>query len=173
VSNDTDSGFVLRQAAIEDVPVVLQCIRELAVYERLAEHCVATEALLRVALAGPEKSVEVTLAFDGEHVAGFALWYRNFSTLLARPGIYLEDLFVFEQFRGRGLGRILLTSLARTAVERAYGRVEWNVLDWNTDAIGFYDSIGAVPVHDWTRYRLAGEALGALADGRRTDRPSG
>lgn len=166
MSNDIDSGFTLRPATVHDTPTILQCIEELAAYERIDDQCVATEELLNASLFGPDPAAEVTLAFSGEHVAGFALWFRSFSTLLSRPGIYLEDLFVFEPFRGRGLGRLLLTSLAHTAVERGYGRVEWAVLTWNTDALAFYDSIGAGPLRDWTTYRLTGAALTALASGK-------
>ncbi len=123
----------------------------------------ATEELLRESLFGADPSASVTLAFDGDEPAGFALWFRSYSTFLARPGIYLEDLFVFPEFRGRGLGKLLLTHLARTAVERGYGRLEWAVLDWNVDAIGFYKSLGAVAMDEWTTYRVAGEALEKLA----------
>jgi GNAT superfamily N-acetyltransferase len=123
----------------------------------------ATEEALETSLFGAEPSAEVTLAFDGDSPAGFALWFRHYSTFLARPGIYLEDLFVLPAFRGRGLGRELLVSLAQTAVERGYGRLEWAVLNWNTPAIGFYESLGAIPMSEWTRYRLAGDALAALA----------
>jgi GNAT superfamily N-acetyltransferase len=157
-------GFLLRPATRADVPTILRCIRGLADYERLPHECQATEALLDASLFGEDPSAEVTLAFDGDQPAGFALWFRSYSTFLARPGIYLEDLFVFPEFRGRGLGRVLLRSLARTAVERDYGRLEWAVLDWNSDAIGFYESLGAIPMGDWTTYRVAGEALPALAD---------
>ena len=155
--------FMLRPATESDIPTVLRCIRGLAEFERLAHECVATEALLRDSLFGPSPAAEVTLAFDGETPAGFALWFRSYSTFLARPGIYLEDLFVFPEFRGRGLGRTLLESLARTATERGYGRLEWAVLDWNVDAIRFYESLGARPMSDWTTYRVTGGALTALA----------
>jgi GNAT superfamily N-acetyltransferase len=148
------------------VPTILRCIRELAEYERLAHECIATEALLEETLFGPTPSAEVVLAFqadaEGDVPAGFALWFRSYSTFLARPGIYLEDLFVFPEFRGQGLGRQLLSHLARTAVERGYGRLEWAVLDWNSDAIRFYESLGARPMAEWTTYRLAGPALAAL-----------
>ena len=156
---DQEGSFTLRPARVEDVPVILACIRGLAEYERLSHECLATEDTLRESLFGTDPSAEVTLAFDGEKPAGFALWFRSYSTFLARPGIYVEDLFVFPGFRGRGLGKQLLASLARTAVERGYGRLEWAVLNWNTPAIGFYESLGAVPMIEWTRYRLAGEPL--------------
>jgi GNAT superfamily N-acetyltransferase len=156
-------GITLRAATLTDVPTILRCIRALAEYERLADACVATEALLRDSLFGERPAAEVVLAFEGETVAGFALWFRSFSTFLARPGIYLEDLFVFPDYRRRGLGRRLLAHLARIAVERGYGRVDWAVLDWNTDALRFYRSIGAVTIDEWTVCRLTGDALPALA----------
>ena len=159
----TTAGFTLRPATPGDVPVILACIRALAEYERLAHECVATEALLHASLFGDRPAAEVVLAFSGEEPAGFALWFESYSTFLARPGIYLEDLFVYPPFRGRGLGRLLLRYLARVAVERDYGRVEWSVLDWNVDAIGFYRSLGAELLDDWRRCRLAGEAIPALA----------
>ena len=158
------SEFSLRPAAAHDVPTILRCIRGLAEYERLAHECEATEALLHDSLFGPLPSAEVTLAFAGDVPAGFALWFRSYSTFLARPGIYLEDLFVFPTFRGRGLGRQLLGSLARTVVERGYGRLEWAVLDWNTDAIRLYESLGARAMSEWTTYRVTGEALRDLSD---------
>ena len=157
--------FAFRLATAEDVPVILRCIRGLAEYERLPHECVATEDLLRQSLFGAEPAAEVILAFAGDEPAGFALWFRSYSTFLARPGIYLEDLFVFPEFRGQGLGRTLLRTLAQTAVERGYGRLEWAVLDWNEDAIRFYQSLGALPMSDWTTYRVAEEALATLAAG--------
>lgn len=154
----------LRPATIQDVPTILRCIRGLAEYERLTHECEATEALLEASLFGASPAAEVTLAFAGDEPAGFALWFRSYSTFLARPGVYLEDLFVFPDFRGRGLGRKLLGSLARMVIERGYGRLEWAVLDWNTDAIGFYESLGAQPMSEWTTYRVTGEALRFLSD---------
>ena len=159
------AGFRLRLATPDDVPTILECIRRLAEYERLAHECVATEAELRDTLFGARPSAEVVLAFAGEEPAGFALWFQSYSTFLAKSGLYLEDLFVYPQHRGRGLGRQLLRYLARVAVERDYGRVEWSVLDWNVDAIGFYRSIGAELLDDWRRCRLAGDAIPALANG--------
>ncbi len=157
------SEFTLRPATAEDVPVILRCIRGLAEYERLSHECVATEALLHETLFGADPSAYVTLAFAGHEPAGFCLWFRSYSTFLALPGIYLEDLFVFPGFRGRGLGKQLLEFLARTAIERNYGRLEWAVLDWNVDAIGFYKSLGAIPMDQWTTYRVTGQALVKLA----------
>jgi GNAT superfamily N-acetyltransferase len=158
--------YILRTATPADVPAILACIRGLAEYERLTHQCIATEKLLHETLFGPERVAEVVLASRADETAGFALWFRNYSTFLARPGIYLEDLFVFPAHRGHGLGRRLLSHLARTARERGYGRVEWAVLDWNVDAIRFYESLGAVPMSDWTTYRLTGDALHALGVGR-------
>ena len=157
------SEYQLRPATEADVPTILRCIQGLAEYERLSHECLATEALLRQTLFGAERVAEVTLAFAGDVPAGFALWFRSYSTFLARPGIYLEDLFVFPEFRGQGLGRKLLGSLARTALERGYGRLEWAVLDWNVDAIRFYESVGARAMDEWTVYRVAGDALVGLA----------
>lgn len=161
-SPSVDDRYRLRVATPADVPAILACIRGLAEYERLAHQCVATEALLHETLFGSDPTAEVVLATIGEETAGFALWFRSYSTFLARPGIYLEDLFVFPAHRGHGLGRRLLAHLARTAVERGYGRVEWAVLDWNADAIRFYESLGAVPMGDWTTYRLTGDSLATL-----------
>jgi GNAT superfamily N-acetyltransferase len=157
------AGFTLRPATPADVPTILACIRALADYERLADECVATEALLHESLFGDRPAAEVVLAYDGEAIAGYALWFRSYSTFLARPGIYLEDLFVYPAFRGRGLGRRLLAHLASIAVERGYGRVDWAVLDWNVNAMRFYRSLGAVPIDDWTICRLSGDAIPALA----------
>ncbi|MEP6731210.1 MAG: GNAT family N-acetyltransferase [bacterium] len=154
--------IVLRPATRDDVPTILRCIQGLAEFEHLQHECRATEALLRESLFGTAPVAEVTLAFAGDAPAGFALWFRSYSTFLACPGLYLEDLFVFPEFRGQGVGRQLLASLARTALERGLGRLEWAVLDWNAAAIGFYQSLGAVPMSDWTTYRLAGEALSAV-----------
>ncbi len=157
------SPFSLRFATPDDVPVILSCIRGLAEYERLAHEVVATEELLRETLFGARPAAEVILAFEGEEAAGFALFFHNYSTFLARAGVYLEDLFVFPRFRGRGLGRILLARLARIALDRGCGRLEWSVLDWNVDAIRFYRSVGAQAMSDWTVNRLTGGALRALA----------
>jgi GNAT superfamily N-acetyltransferase len=166
-SRGADDAYVLRAATPADVPAILSCIRGLAEYERLAHQCTATEALLRETLFGAEPAAEVVLAVSGGETAGFALWFRSYSTFLALPGLYLEDLFVFPAHRGHGLGRRLLAHLARTAVERGYGRVEWAVLDWNVDAIRFYESLGATPMADWTTFRLAGDSLATLGVARR------
>lgn len=152
----------LRAATVDDVPLILRCIRGLAEYERLAHECVATEELLRESLFGESPAARVVLATSGSEPAGFALYFRSYSTFLARPGIYLEDLFVFPEYRGRGVGRRLLQHLAQVALSNGYGRLEWAVLDWNEDAIHFYESLGAVPMSDWTTYRVAGDALADL-----------
>jgi GNAT superfamily N-acetyltransferase len=157
-----DPSLTLRAATLADVPVILRCIRGLAEYEKLAHECIASEELLRESLFGESPAAQVVLAMAGDEPAGFALWFRNYSTFLARPGIYLEDLFVFPAFRGRGIGRRLLEHLAQVAVSRGYGRLEWAVLDWNVDAIGFYESLGAIAMSDWTTYRVTGPALAAL-----------
>jgi GNAT superfamily N-acetyltransferase len=157
------SPFALRSATVDDLPVILACIRGLAEYEKLAHEVVATEALLRETLFGAHPVAEVMLAFRGEEAAGFALFFHNYSTFLARPGLYLEDLFVFPRFRGQGLGRLLLARLARIALDRGCGRLEWSVLDWNVDAIRFYESVGAQAMTEWTVNRVTGDALQALA----------
>lgn len=145
------------------MPLILECIRGLAEYERLPHECVATEARLEATLFGDRPAAEVLLAHRDGQPAGFALFFHNYSTFLARPGIYLEDLFVRPEHRGAGVGKLLLGELARLAVARGCGRLEWSVLDWNADAIGFYRRLGAVPMDDWTVFRLTGEALDDLA----------
>jgi GNAT superfamily N-acetyltransferase len=152
-------AVTIRAATAADVGTVLGFIRDLAAYEKLAEHVVATEDDLRRWLFGPDAVAEVLLAVDDDVPVGFALFFRNFSTFLGRPGLYLEDLFVRESARGRGIGKALLTHLASLAASRGYGRVEWAVLDWNTPAIDFYRSLGATMLDDWRICRLTGEAL--------------
>jgi GNAT superfamily N-acetyltransferase len=154
VTEGTGTSLV-RPAAESDVPVILTLIRELATYERAAELVLGTEAELGRWLFGPAPAATCHVAeLDGE-VVGFALWFRNFSTWLAKPGIYLEDLFVKPAARGHGLGKALLMTLVDIARELGYGRVEWSVLDWNEPAIGFYRSLGATPNDEWTVWRLA------------------
>jgi GNAT superfamily N-acetyltransferase len=153
----------LRSATSDDVPVIAELIRGLARFEKLEQEVVMTEELLASALFGDRPYAEVVLAEDDGRPVGFALFFHNFSTFLGRPGIYLEDLFVIPEHRGHGIGRMLLAHLARLAVERGCGRLEWAVLDWNRDAIQFYERLGARPNSDWTVYRLAGEALTGLA----------
>lgn len=155
--------ITIRPAGPDDVPTILACIRGLAEYERLAHEVTATEAELRESLFGARPQAEVLLALDGEVALGFALFFHNYSTFLARRGLYLEDLFVFPEHRGRGVGRALLARLAALAVERRCGRLEWSVLDWNVEAIRFYESVGARPMSEWTVYRVSGDALRGLA----------
>ncbi len=155
--------MTLRPATAADVPQILAFIRALADYERLLHEVVATEDGLRQALFGPRPYAEVVLAEHAGAPVGFALFFHTFSTFVGRPGIYLEDLFVVPEARGLGVGKALLAELARLAVERGCGRVEWAVLDWNAPAIRFYDSLGARPNDEWTVYRLDGPALAALA----------
>jgi GNAT superfamily N-acetyltransferase len=150
-------------ATEHDVPLILEMIKGLAEYERLSDHVTATEAQLRATLFGPRPAAEVVIGYAGDEPAGFALFFQNYSTFLAQPGIYLEDLFVVPEARGHGYGRQLLAYLARIAGERGCGRVEWSVLDWNAPAIGFYRKLGALPMEDWTVFRLTGPALTRLA----------
>jgi GNAT superfamily N-acetyltransferase len=151
-------------ATERDVPTILSLIKSLAEYERLEDEVEATEDDIRDSLFGEWPGAEVVLAYVGSELAGFALFFHNYSTFLGRRGLYLEDLFVLPAFRSKGVGRRLLSHLARIAVERKCGRMEWWVLDWNETAIRFYQSIGAVPMDDWTVYRLRGDALARLAD---------
>jgi GNAT superfamily N-acetyltransferase len=153
----------LRRAMRGDVPEILRLIRALAEYEKLAHEVVATEAGLAATLFGERPAAEVLLAEEGGRAVGFALFFQNYSTFLARPGIYLEDLFVEPALRGKGIGKALLQAVARLAVERGCGRLEWAVLDWNEPAIGFYRGLGARPMADWTVMRLTGDALQKLA----------
>jgi GNAT superfamily N-acetyltransferase len=153
----------IRSATRDDVPVIAELIRGLARFEKLEQEVVMTEALLDVGLFGDRPYAEVVLAEDKGRPVGFALFFHNFSTFLGRPGIYLEDLFVLPEHRGSGIGRMLLAHLARLAVERGCGRLEWAVLDWNREAIKFYERLGARPNSEWTVYRLTGEALSGLA----------
>jgi GNAT superfamily N-acetyltransferase len=155
----------IKPATPADAPIILQLIRELAEFERLLDEVEATEAQVREQLFGPRPGAEVVIARIGEEVAGFALFFHNFSTFLAKPGIYLEDLYVRQNFRGQGCGEALLRHLARLALERGCGRLEWSVLDWNVRAIDFYKSLGAVPMNQWTVHRVAGDALVKLASG--------
>ena len=162
---DHPSTFHVRPAGLADAPLILALIRELAEFERLLHEVVADESRLGEQLFGEHPAAEVLLAFDdGGEPMGFALFFRNFSTFLARPGIYLEDLYVRPAFRGRGLGRALLQRIARLAVERGCGRFEWAVLDWNENAIGFYKKLGAQVLEDWRICRVTGEALRTLGD---------
>ena len=153
----------IKPATERDAPVILSMIKALAEYEKLADAVTATEETLRESLFGAHTAAEVVVACADGQPAGFALFFHNYSTFLAQRGLYLEDLFVKPEFRGRGIGKALLGHLARIAVERGCGRFEWSVLDWNAPAIGFYRKLGAVPMEDWTIFRVAGEALQRLA----------
>jgi GNAT superfamily N-acetyltransferase len=152
----------IRAAQPADVPVIADLIRQLAKFEKLENEVVLTEELLVIGLFGPHPYAETVIAEEDGQPIGFALFFHTFSTFLARPGIYLEDLFVLAEHRGRGVGRALLAHLAHLAVERGCGRLEWAVLNWNQEAIRFYERLGARPNSEWTVYRLAGEALGSL-----------
>lgn len=156
--------FSLRMAETEDIPLILDFIRKLADYEQLSHEVVATEEDLEKHLFGQEKVAEVILGYEGEVPVGFALFFHNFSTFLGKPGIYLEDLFVLEEYRGKGYGKTLLTYLAKLAMERDCGRLEWAVLDWNEPAIEFYESLGATLLNEWIVNRVSGESLDKLAE---------
>jgi GNAT superfamily N-acetyltransferase len=156
-------SVVIRSAAAHEVGLVLGFIRELAVYEHLEEQVVATEADLQAALFGARRYAEVLFACVAGEPLGFALFFHNFSTFRGKPGIYLEDLFVRPQARGHGLGRRLLQYLAQTALERGCARLDWAVLDWNAPSIAFYRKLGAVPLDEWTGFRLSDAPLAALA----------
>jgi GNAT superfamily N-acetyltransferase len=152
----------IRTAERADVPLVANLIRQLARFEKLEHEVVLTEDLLTAGLFGTRPYAEAVIAEEDGEPIGFALFFHTFSTFLARPGLYLEDLFVLPDHRGRGVGRALLVHLAQLAVERGCGRLEWAVLNWNQEAIRFYERLGARPNSEWTVYRLAGEALHAL-----------
>ena len=160
--------FHLRDATERDLPLILSFIKSLAEYEQLSHALVSTEEMLRESLFR-KKAAETIIGYCGDEPAGFAMFYQTFSTFLGVPGMYLEDLFVLPKFRRHGLGTLLLTRLAQVADERGYGRMEWSVLDWNELAIGFYKGLGAMPMDEWTVFRLTGEPLRALA--RRDRRP--
>jgi GNAT superfamily N-acetyltransferase len=159
----SESGSLhIREAAPGDAALVLSFIQALAEYEKLRDACVATVEDIDRSLFGADAVPRVLIAeWDGAPV-GFALWCRNYSTFLARPGVWLEDLFVTPDARGRGVGKALLARLARIAVDRGYGRVEWSVLDWNAPSIAFYRSLGATAMDDWTVFRLTGDAMREL-----------
>jgi GNAT superfamily N-acetyltransferase len=164
-------AVTVRTASPADVPAVLGFIRELAAYERLEHEMVASAADVHAALFGPRPCAEVAIACLGEEPVGFALFFHNFSTLMGRPGIYLEDLYVRPEARGLGAGKRLLAYLAKTARDRGCARLEWTVLDWNEPSIAFYRSLGAVPKSEWTTHRMQGEALKRLADEYPLDAP--
>lgn len=160
---------MIREATPGDVPVILAMIGELAAYERAPEAAQATGPQLTEALFGPQPAAFVLIAEDGDAPVGFALWFRNFSTWTGTHGVYLEDLYVRPEARGGGHGKALLGALAEICVARGYERFEWSVLDWNEPSIGFYRSIGAQPMDEWTVFRLTGTALHNLADATRVN----
>ncbi len=155
--------FRIAPATEKDIPVILRLIEGLAEYEKLSHEVVATEASLRESLFGSLRVAEVVIVYTGTEPAGFAVFFHNYSTFLGRPGIYLEDLFVLPEWRRRGLGTQLLAHVAREAVARKCGRLEWAVLDWNEPAIAFYKKLGARAMDEWTVYRVTGDALKKLA----------
>jgi GNAT superfamily N-acetyltransferase len=153
----------IRQATLADIPIILRLIRELAEYERAPNDVVATEEGLREVLFGAEPSARVLIAREGDEPVGFAVYFFNFSTWLGRPGLYLEDLFVRPEKRGKSYGRALLVELAKVAAARGCGRMEWAVLDWNQPAIDFYKKLGAAPMNEWTVFRLTRDGIARLA----------
>jgi GNAT superfamily N-acetyltransferase len=156
-------GTLIRSARPDDVPAIYRLIRELAEYERSLDEVTSSEDDLLRALFAAQPAVFAHVAEHDGRVAGFALWFVNYSTWLGRHGIYLEDLYVTPELRGQGLGQALLAELAAVCVQRGYGRLEWWVLDWNEPARGFYASLGAIPMDEWTVHRLTGQALQQLA----------
>jgi len=154
----------IRFASIEDIPVILSLIKGIAEYEKLSHEVIATEEILRNSLFGNRRVAEVLIADYRNDAAGFALFFHNFSTFVGKAGIYLEDLFVKPELRGKGIGKLLLTYLGKIALERDCGRIEWSVLDWNEPAIKFYEKLGAVPMDGWTVFRVTEEKIPLLAD---------
>jgi GNAT superfamily N-acetyltransferase len=158
-----NSELKIQSATITDVPLILEFIKALAKYEKLSHEVTATEELLKETLFGKQKVAEVIIGYYEETPVGFALFFHNFSTFVGKPGIYLEDLFVKQEYRGKGFGKALLKHVAKIAKEKNCGRFEWSVLDWNEPSIKFYKSLGAKPLHDWTIFRVSGESLTELA----------
>lgn len=157
-------NFEIKSAKIEDIPLILSFIKQLAEYEKLSHEVSATEDLLKEKLFGSKQYAEIIIGYLDDEPVSFALFFYNFSTFLGKPGIYLEDLFVLPSAREKGIGQRMLAYLARLVKERDCGRLEWLVLDWNEPAIGFYKQLGAKALDEWTVYRLGGEALNELAD---------
>jgi len=164
MNTNNNTSFSIRFATKQDVPLILAFIKELADYEKLLPEVVATESVLEETLFGPHKTAEVILGYEKNEPVSFALFFHNFSTFLGRPGIYIEDLYVKDTQRGKGIGQKMLQFLARLALERKCGRLEWWVLDWNEPAIQFYKKIGALPMDEWTVFRMTEEALKKMAE---------
>jgi GNAT superfamily N-acetyltransferase len=163
MSDQTTTGLRIQKATVDDVALILRFIRELAEYEKLLDRVTTTEETVRETLFGPQPAAEALLAYEQNDPVGFAIYFFNYSTFIGRRGLYLEDLFVRPEVRGKGYGRALLAHLARIAVERDCGRMEWAVLNWNETAIGFYKRLGAEPMDEWTVFRLYDKALEDLA----------
>jgi GNAT superfamily N-acetyltransferase len=165
----TADNFQIRPARVQDVPIILDLVRDLATYERAPDEVTATEEQLVDVLFGERPVAEVLLAFEAESPVGFAVYFFNFSTWLGRPGLYLEDLFVKPEKRGKGYGRALLVELAKIARGRGCGRMEWAVLDWNEPAIKFYRALGAKPMDEWTVFRLTCDEIAGLANSEQVE----
>jgi len=163
-TNNQKNEFKIRFAGEDDVPVILSLIRELAIYEKLEHEVVATEEGLRDTLFGSRNIAQVIIGELKDEPVAFALFFYNYSTFLGKPGIYLEDLFVKSPYRNQGFGKSLFAYLGHFAASNGCGRLEWSVLDWNSPAIEFYKSMGAIPMEDWTTHRLTGSSLSHLAD---------
>ena len=157
MNTDIVVDVTMRFATVKDVPVILSMIKELAAYEQLSAEVSATQSALEHTLFGPKSYAEVVLAEDSGDAVGFCLFFHNYSTFLGKPGLYIEDIFVRPDHRGKGIGRALFTEMKRIADNRNCGRIEWRVLDWNKPAIDFYGSFGAKPMDEWTVYRLTEE----------------
>jgi GNAT superfamily N-acetyltransferase len=158
------ANFTIRTATVTDIPLILSFIKELAEYEKLSNEVVATEEMLSESLFGAHTFAEIVIGYYEDEPVAFALFFHNFSTFLGKPGLYLEDLYVKPEMRGKGIGKVLITYLANLAKQRGCGRFEWWVLDWNKEAIRFYQSIGAKSMDEWTVQRIDGEALDQLAN---------
>jgi GNAT superfamily N-acetyltransferase len=163
VQENHTAGLTIRPASIEDAPLILSFIKELAHYEKLSHEVTATEEDLKKTLFGEHPYAEVVISYLGDEPVGYGLFFHNYSTFHGRQGMYLEDIYVRPEARGLGVGKSLLRHLAQIAVQRGCARMEWSVLDWNQPAIEFYRSIGAKPMDEWTVYRLTGEALTAFS----------
>ncbi|MEX0988624.1 MAG: GNAT family N-acetyltransferase [Bacteroidales bacterium] len=164
MQNTSIPGFTLKHAEETDVPLILELIKGIAAYEKLSHEVAATETLLKENLFGKQRFAEVVIGYEEEIPVGFALFFHNFSTFTGRPGLYLEDLFVFDEYRGKGYGKLMLLYLAKLARQRNCARYEWVVLDWNTPAIDFYNSLGAKQLKEWIHTRVEGEDIERLAE---------